>query len=50
MDFVDFEVAIPMKFLALKFLSNSIANSVQSSAIHEYFIHEMAKFAIPQNF
>ena len=44
MDFVDF--GVPTKILALKTLSYSIIQC-NTSAIHENFIHETAKFTIP---
>ena len=46
-DFVDF--GVPTKILALKILSYSIIQC-NTSAIHENFIHEIAKIAIPQKF
>ena len=42
-DFVDF--GVPMKILALKILSYSIIQC-NTSAIHENFIHEIAKITI----
>ena len=46
-EFVDF--GVPTKILALKNLSYSIIQC-NTSAIHEKFIHKIAKIAIPRKF